>query len=370
MPLVSVVMPSYNHGKYIAAAIDSVLTQSFTDYEFLISDDHSLDNTACIIKSYTDPRIKTHFFSENRGAAINHTYLLEQAQGKYIALINSDDLWEKGHLKKQVDVLENDLKYGACFSHAGFIDENGAPIRLNYNIFSQPNRSQSGWLKYFFMNGNCLCHPSSLIRTQIFKELGTYNPSLRQLPDFDMWIRLVKKYPIFIIQEELVKHRRFIHSGQNTSTPTCENSMRDVMEAYYILSHFFDDMTDNLFKEAFSSLFQNRNALFSAEFDCEKFFLYLNKQHYMRPLGMQLAILYFMNLMNTKKNSLDAFINNYNFDLHDFYEISDKIDLAQLMPIKNTCENYVSVHRLKALVLCCLKKSPYLYNYIKKYITI
>ena len=97
--LVSVVMPSYSHEKYVGIAIKSVLNQSFRDYEFLISDDCSPDHTVDEIKKFQDDRIKLHVFSKNQGATVNHKYLIDRAQGKYVALINSDDVWLPGRLE-------------------------------------------------------------------------------------------------------------------------------------------------------------------------------------------------------------------------------------------------------------------------------
>lgn len=247
-------MPSYNHALYIGRAIQSVLDQSFTDYEFLISDDGSQDNTRDIVAQFNDKRIKFFDNRENRGACIVHNELLAQSTGEYIALINSDDMWVKNKLSQQVAFLDKNPNIGAHFSRVTYIDAQDTTIQKEDlpfgSVFDQPNRTQAEWVRYFFDKSNCLCHPSSLIRRECYEKLGGYNNNLRQLPDFDMWVRLVKQYSIFIEEEPLVYFR--ILSGENASAPTTQNHIRIINEHYLIGEHFFDDMPDQIFEEAFS----------------------------------------------------------------------------------------------------------------------
>ncbi|MGD9900528.1 MAG: glycosyltransferase, partial [Calditrichaceae bacterium] len=204
-PLVSVVIPSYNQGKYIEKAINSVLTQDFDNFELLISDDASPDNSWEIIQRFEDPRIRTYRQRKNLGAVGNLVFLIRESRGKYVALLNSDDYWLPGKLDKQVEIMESDPELGACFTWADLVDENGNTItgieEIWSDVFRQPNRTQAEWLNHFFFRGNCLCHPSMLIRRDVYRHMNYYNPALRQLPDFEMWIRLVKHYPINIIAQ-------------------------------------------------------------------------------------------------------------------------------------------------------------------------
>ncbi|KLU64357.1 putative glycosyltransferase EpsE [Desulfosporosinus acididurans] len=372
-PLVSVILPSYKHEKYVRIALESVLKQSFCDYEFLISDDCSPDNTVKEIQKYKDERIKLHIFPENQGATINHKYLIEQARGKYVALINSDDVWLPGRLEKQVDYLEEHKECGACFSWAAFIDENGNHLKMNENVFEQPNRTQAEWYAHFFQRGNCLCHPSVLIRTELYHTLGVYNLSLRQLPDFDMWIRLIKHYNIHIFQEPLVQHRRFIQSGENTSSPKITNSIRDVMESYYILTNYFKDVSDELFEEAFQKEFRKKGKLSHNELCCEKFFLMLDGKYYMPSIPLLAAINYFFEIYSLE-GMAETFKDSYHFTMQDFHDISCKVDLLGILPKGVVVdksndfdlETYVKVNKAKALAMIFLNRNSNLYQYCKK----
>ncbi len=211
MSKVSIVIPSYNHGKFIGIAIQSILDQTFQDFEILIVDDCSPDNSVEIIKSFNDPRIKLIVNEKNMGACYGHNLMIDMAQGEYIALLNSDDIWLPNKLDQQVKFLDENTTYGAVFGLIEAIDEQGNSLEdkshLINNVFKQKNRSRHEWLNHFWHKGNCLCHPSILIRKEVYNNVGYYNPLLATLPDFEMWVRVCMKYEIFVMQEPLIKFR-------------------------------------------------------------------------------------------------------------------------------------------------------------------
>ena len=372
-PLVTVILPSYNHEIYVGIAMQSVLDQSFRNYEFLISDDCSLDHTVDEIKKFHDDRIKLHVFQENQGATINHKYLIDRAQGTYVALINSDDVWLPGRLEKEIAYMESHPECGACFSWAEFIDEDGNHLDEKNNVFEQPNRTQAEWYAHLFRNGNCLCHPSVLIRTEIYRKYGAYNLSLRQLPDFDMWVRLIKHYNIYVFQEPLVQHRRFIHSGENTSTPKLTNSMRDVVESYYILSHYFDDVDDDLFAEAFHKEFRKKGKLTHNELCCEKFFLLLDGKYYIPSISLHAAINYFFGIYSLD-GIAETFRDSYHYTMQDFHYISCKVDLLGLMPQGGALDSvsdfnpeaFIRANKAKSLATIFFNKKSGFYQLCKR----
>ena len=179
MPKVSVLIASYNHEKYIGYAIQSVLGQTYQDFEIVIVDDGSKDNSVEVIRSFTDPRIRLICFEQNQGACTAAKRLLQEAKGEYIAILNSDDAFLPEKLAKQVDFLDKNDKYGAVFSYAQIIDEAGEIFtdenHFYSKIFVQENKSRHEWLRYFFYNGNCLCHPSIMIRSECYESVGFYD---------------------------------------------------------------------------------------------------------------------------------------------------------------------------------------------------
>lgn len=210
-PLVSVLIPSYNHGKYIHETIQSVLDQTYQNFEIIITDDGSSDNTVEVIRTFQDPRVKLHVFSKNKGASIAYKNCLEMARGIYIACLSSDDIWLPEKLEKQVAFLENNPQYELVFTTAKIIDEDGAPLKdtnhFYYSVFEKENRSRHDWLKHFFFEGNCLCHPSVLARRGLYERFQIEEMRLRQLPDFNVWIKICLEKEIYIIQENLLKFR-------------------------------------------------------------------------------------------------------------------------------------------------------------------
>lgn len=241
MPKVSVLMPSYNHEKYVESAIQSVLDQSFRDFELIIVDDGSNDRTAELIMKFKDPRIKVFLFKKNKGAAIAMAKCLEEAKGEYFATLGSDDLFLPEKLEKQVKHLDGHADVAAVFSYVQLIDDDGKDYKnINhpwYGIFNQPNRSRHEWLNYFFYNGNCLCHPSVLARRDCYTTRSTPDPRFAQMDDFSRWIRICVKYEIYIIPENLVKYR-IRREKANVSSGKPETKIRQSWELGKILNNF------------------------------------------------------------------------------------------------------------------------------------
>lgn len=333
MPKVSIMIPSYNHAQYVHEALESVLAQTFQDFEVIVSDDHSPDQTVAIIRNFDDPRISVHVFSQNVGATMNHEYCWKHCTSPYIALLNSDDVWLPEHLEKAVAHLDTHPSCGAVFSWCSYIDEESNIIDPCSELFKQPNRTRAEWLRHFFTKGNCICHPSMVIRREVYDKIGFYSRSLRQLPDFNEWIRLVKHYDLHIIPDVLVQHRRCNNTMGNTSAPVIENSLRDVAESYYLLSHFFDDVSDKLFREAFGPLFRNPKAKKHEELMCERFFLLLDDHYYLAPLGKYAAFNYFQEIFNLP-GMRELFLSQYQYSINDFFRTSRHLDYLGLRQLQ------------------------------------
>lgn len=322
VPLVSVVVPSYNHAKYISKAIDSVLGQSFSSLELLISDDCSPDESWEVICGFTDPRIRKFRQQRNLGPVGNLVFLIQQARGQYVALMNSDDAWYPSKLVKQVAVLDAQPELGACFTWADLVDGAGheisGPEAIWNDVFRQPNRTQGEWLNHFFFKGNCICHPSMLARKSVFDTLGYYNPGLRQLPDFDMWIRLVKRFPIHVIQENLVAHLR---DGNNTSADSPENSARNLTELIEIFSSFFDSVEDDVFIDGFAEYFRLKGvAVTPARLEAEKFFLLLDSGFVQASAKAAALSLFIKRCADPEFERVLRY--EYMFSVFDFYRIT------------------------------------------------
>ena len=244
MPKVTIILTSFNHEWFIREAIDSVLNQTFTDFELIIWDDASTDGSWEVINSYSDSRIKA-FRNEvsKRGIYGINKSISEIATGEYIAIHHSDDVWELDKLEKQVLFLDANSDIGAVFTWVQVIDEHG--VKSNGNWFDQENKTQWQWLNLLFMEINHLNHPSVLIRKHCYQDVGVYRYGLAQTGDAEMWSRLLLKYPIHIIQEKLTMHRLF-SDNSNTSGARIDvgirlsNEWNVIRENYLVLTRFKD----------------------------------------------------------------------------------------------------------------------------------
>lgn len=242
MPKVSIILTSFNHEKYLNAAIDSALNQSFTDFELIIWDDASADNSWHLIRQYSDPRIKAfRNIEQKRGVWGINKAISEVAAGEYIAIHHSDDIWEKEKLEKQIQFLDGNSTVGAVFTRVQVIDECGDPFRddghFYSKIFEHPNRTRHEWLRHFFYNRNCLCHPSVMVRKACYQAVGLYDRRLGQICDLEMWVRLCMKYDIHVLEMPLTRFRVRANE-QNQSGTTSETHIRTYVEFQEVLRNY------------------------------------------------------------------------------------------------------------------------------------
>ena len=217
---VSVCIPSYNLAAYIGETIQSVLNQTFGDYEILIEDDGSTDDSAAVIAAFNDPRIVfTQCAHEGHNERTNS--MVRRAQGEYIALLPADDVWEPEKLARQVAYLDANPDCGVVFGRAGFIDKDGAEIKAaNPAMFEPPNMTRELWRKRF-MIGNCVLVATSLYRRSLHEEIGYFDETLPKLSDLEFWLRIVQSHDLHIITEPLAKMR--MRGTDNLSAPTIAN---------------------------------------------------------------------------------------------------------------------------------------------------
>ncbi len=215
---VSVVIPAYNHEKFIGAAIDSVLNQSLQDFELIIVDDGSTDNTAAVIKAYSDPRIH-YFHQENQDAFNTINRGMGLAKGRFIAILNSDDIYATDRLQRLVEYQE---KTGAQCLFTDVIPISDAGIEFTdpdfgWNVWHRKNRDfyqEAGDLYAAFLKGNFMVTTSNLFMTrEAVEKVGNFC-SLRYLHDYDFMFRMLLAFPDavhYLGDEKLLYYR--IHDG-------------------------------------------------------------------------------------------------------------------------------------------------------------
>lgn len=198
--LVSIVTPLYNAEKYIEETILSVLNQTYINWEMLIIDDCSSDKGPNIVKKYIkqDKRIKYIKLEENSGAAISRNKAIELAEGEYIAFLDSDDLWKKEKLEKQINFMKEN-NYAISFTEYEEIDENGRKLNILIKVSKKPVTYRS----YLLTNPiGCLTGMYSV------KKLGkVYMPNLRKRQDTGFWLNILKKDKAYSLKENLALYR-------------------------------------------------------------------------------------------------------------------------------------------------------------------
>lgn len=349
-PTVSVIIPSYNHAKFISEAIESVLNQTYQDLELVIVDDCSPDNSVDIISKFKDKRIRFYKNDVNQGAVYTTNYAISLSKGKYLALINSDDIWETNKLELQVKFLEENKEYDAVFSNASFVNEEKKALsKVEYfwsDVFDKENRSSSQWLRYFFYNFNCLCHPSILIKRELYNLTPMYDPSLRQLPDFKMWVHLLKFINIHVMKEKLVIFR-VLSNNENASADTTSNRIRTRNEIYLIMKDFFDGMKKESFIEGFGDLLIKKEVdLTEEQVLCEQAFLYLNMKSDVSYIYKLIAIEKLHNLLRTEKTR-EVLQRDYAYTYKDYFKLTGEYEL--LDSSQNTIGNIVIENARKHL---------------------
>jgi len=238
-PMVSVRIPSYNHEKYITACIESVLNQTFADFEIVIVDDCSTDNSVEVIRSFQDPRIKLEVLPRNSGMNVAVERCMQLSSGKYVANLSSDDLWAPTKLEQQVAFLEQHPEFDAVFTQVQIVGEYGNALDTRHfaNPFDYENRSPEEWLRRFFYFGNCLCNPSVMIRREIYEKFGYQDKRLVSLSDFDLWVKLSFGHRFWILDQQLTMFR-VRENGMNLSANSPANRRRQQFEFKQILDHY------------------------------------------------------------------------------------------------------------------------------------
>ena len=239
-PAVSVVIKSYNHAPFVAQTIQSVLDQSFQDFEIVVTDDGSTDATPDIIRGFADPRIRFHRFENNRGIAIAMNTTVVRARGDLIAILNSDDYALPGRLELQVAFLREHPNVAALFGAARQVGDDGEPVP-GFETFRQPfagfHPARAEWLRYFFFHGNCLCAPTAMIRRSAFLDIRLDDERFANLGDFDRWIRLLERYEIHVMPQELTAFRVRANDA-NMSAPRRDSMLRSAFEQSQILKRY------------------------------------------------------------------------------------------------------------------------------------
>lgn len=219
----TVSMPAYNTGRYIGAAIESVLRQRGVDFELIVVDDASTDNTAKVASSFKDPRVKVVRNSINRGVSFCHNLVLAQSASPFIAHVDSDDLLLPNALKKMVATLGSDPHIGQAHCYFFDINEAGKTTRQAFcarkKQFLKDRPRDMDYKRELPIRG-CVINHLRTYRREVFDKVGYFNEKLRIAEDFEMALRILDKFRIQLVPEFLYCLRLHPTSTTNRSGKT------------------------------------------------------------------------------------------------------------------------------------------------------
>lgn len=234
-PSVSVVIPTYNHARFLKAAIQSVLNQTFADWEAIVVNNYSEDNTVEIIEAFNDPRIRLVNFHNHGIIAAARNHGISLANGKYIAFLDSDDTWYPEKLARCVEMLESGYD-AVC--HGEFWVKEGSPPR---KVFYGP-QPRTNYLSLLY-DGNCLSTSAIVVKKSALDDVGGFDesPQMVTAEDYELWLKLANNGNRFALIDEMLGEYR-LHGG-NQSKAVLRNFQAELA---VLKKHFAGIVADGL----------------------------------------------------------------------------------------------------------------------------
>jgi len=207
VPAISVAMSVYNGERFLREAIESVLAQTFGDFEFLIVDDGSSDGSRAILEAYAaaDPRIRL-IVRENRGLIASLNQLIAEARAPLVARMDADDICKPERFERQFAFLRANPEYGVVGCLTEDIDENGAPHVL---VWRDHPLDHEAFVRAIDTGASLLCHPAVIFRREAVLRAGGYHAAFRHCEDLDLWLRLATLTRLGNVPERLIRYRHY-----------------------------------------------------------------------------------------------------------------------------------------------------------------
>lgn len=201
-PIVSIVMAAKNYARFLPMAVESVLSQTFTQWELLIVDDGSTDHTPEAVRPFLPHARVRYFRSDKLGQPRAKNLGLRLSRGEFIAFLDADDAWEPTKLEKQLALFQKQPELGVVFCRRSLIDEQSRPLPMKLS----PPPPRGRILDRMFVQ-NHVCFSSVVVRRVVFSHVGAFDPQWDLAIDFDLWLRVAKHYAFDFVDEPLVRYR-------------------------------------------------------------------------------------------------------------------------------------------------------------------
>ena len=334
-PKVAFFMPCYNHKNYIAEAMQSILNQTYSNWELYVADDGSTDGTKEVIKSFRDRRIHFYDFEKNTsfiGAFMFIQKEMEKGDFQYVNSMASDDMIECDKLEKQVAFMLEHPEYKACFTWDRLlIEKEDEEFPRDYSHLS--NQSRYDWVRRFLERGNVMNACSCLMDRDVFFELGGMNVYFRSLGDFRLWFMAASKYPIYLMKEELTIYRRH---DSNISIPSTEQVLGTVNEWSRIEYELVSNIDAEAFHRSFYPHLLYKRIHDEGELLAGKFYLLLSMG---RARSEQAALWFFFDHVQDQA-FLEALHDRFFFDYNEYVSFVRNSGLIFLIN-ESTGENHL-----------------------------
>jgi len=226
MPRISVVIPVYSGEKTICETVNSVLNQTFSDFELIVVDDGSKDATVDILKSIQDPRLKI-FDRPHAGVSASRNYGIAQAQGEFITFLDADDLWTPDKLEAQLKALERNPQAAVAYSWTNFIDESGHFLHPGLHTTADGDVYAKLLVLNFIESGS-----NFMVRREALDGVGGFDSSLEGFEDWDMGLRLAGRYHFVTVPVPQILYRRSTTS-RSSDVFNHETAARRAIEKAY-----------------------------------------------------------------------------------------------------------------------------------------
>lgn len=204
-PRVSVIIPTYNCEKYIVQTIESVLKQTYSNFEIIVIDDGSTDNTKKIIEKFINSHKIRYIYQTNSGQSAARNKGIEESNGEYIAFLDADDYWKKEKLKKQIEVLKN-KNIGICYTNVEFIDDKTEEIIPVFRN-RKHKKMRRGIIYKYLIFYNFIPFAGIMVRKECLEKIGGFDKNIKMGDDWDILLRLSVHYEFDYINEKLLKYR-------------------------------------------------------------------------------------------------------------------------------------------------------------------
>lgn len=226
MPIISVIIPAYNAEKTIIETIKSVEQQTFSDFEIIVIDDGSEDQTLELLNKVESARLKVYSYN-NSGPSVARNRGIAHASGEYIAFLDTDDLWTPDKLEAQLWALQQHPEAGVAYSWTSFIDEQGKYLSVESPIYFEGN-VHANLLSWNFL----YCGSNPLIRRQALESVGQFDPTLTHGEDWEFYLRLAARWSFVVVPKPQIMYRQSLTSASSKIEVMQKDSLKVIETAF------------------------------------------------------------------------------------------------------------------------------------------